>query len=324
MTGGAGMRVGSLFSGAGGLDMAVEEVFGAETMWHSELDPAASKVLAYRWPNVPNLGDITRVEWSDVEPVDILCGGFPCQDVSMAGKKAGLDGHRSGLWFTMRNAIAALRPQTVVIENVLGLVTSGAIGRVLSDLSSIGYAARWTVIAAGALGAPHLRRRVFIVATVGAAAPTKVDTTDYSVPRGLKLLPTPEAKNAHAGQDFARAGRPNSGGDDLVTAVVKGHQSGWEKYRPAIAKWELLTRPAPLPTGPTSTGAPRLNPAFSEWMMGWPEGWVTAIPGDQVALFGGPTGAITRTDQLKLCGNGVVPQQAAAAIRALSACEVAA
>lgn len=119
------LRIGSLFSGAGGLDMAVEQVFGGRTVWHCELDEAASSVLAHRWPGVPNLGDITVVDWSTVEAIEILCGGFPCQDVSPAGRRAGLkDGTRSGLWAMFAEAIAALRPKVVVIENVRGLLSA--------------------------------------------------------------------------------------------------------------------------------------------------------------------------------------------------------
>lgn len=119
------LRIGSLFSGAGGLDMAVEQVFGGHTVWHAEIDDAASKVLAHRWPGVPNLGDITTVDWSTVEAIDVLCGGFPCQDVSPAGRRAGLkDGTRSGLWAMFAGAIAALRPKAVVIENVRGLLSA--------------------------------------------------------------------------------------------------------------------------------------------------------------------------------------------------------
>lgn len=121
------MRIGSLFSGAGGLDRAVEEVFSGTVAWQSEIDPAASKVLAHRFPGVPNLGDITAVDWADVPPVDVLCGGFPCQDVSAAGKRAGIkDGTRSGLWSVFAEAIDALRPQWVVVENVRGLLSATA------------------------------------------------------------------------------------------------------------------------------------------------------------------------------------------------------
>jgi DNA (cytosine-5)-methyltransferase 1 len=118
-------HIGSLFSGAGGLDLAVEAVFGGRTIWHCENDVAASKVLAFRSPGVPNLGDIMAVDWSTVEAVDILCGGFPCQDLSAAGGRAGLyRGTRSGLWAHMAEAIDALHPAIVVIENVGGLLSA--------------------------------------------------------------------------------------------------------------------------------------------------------------------------------------------------------
>ncbi len=131
------MRIGSLFSGAGGLDLAVMRAFGGRVVWHAEIEwltdsktgkvrpNAAVKVLAHHWPDVPNLGDISAVDWSTVEPVDILCGGFPCQDVSTAGLRAGIaEGTRSGLWAMFAKAIAALRPKLVVIENVRGLLSA--------------------------------------------------------------------------------------------------------------------------------------------------------------------------------------------------------
>lgn len=181
------MKIGSLFTGSGMLDKAVEAAFGGYTVWHSEIDPNASKVLAYHYPHIPNLGDITKVNWDDVEPVDILCGGFPCQDVSAAGKGAGLEaGTRSGLWSVFVEAIDRLNPKIVVIENVKGLLSAKAtrsahlesdlagvgtrplraLGAVLGDLSERGYAAKWTTVPASEAGAPHRRERVFILATV--------------------------------------------------------------------------------------------------------------------------------------------------------------
>jgi DNA (cytosine-5)-methyltransferase 1 len=181
------MKIGSLFSGAGMLDKAVEAVFDAETVWFSEIDPAASKVLAYHHPHIPNLGDITKVDWTTVQPVDILCGGFPCQDVSAAGKQAGLQaGTRSGLWSVFVEAIDVLQPKIVVIENVKGLLSAKATrsahvesngsgvgntdrslraaGAVLGDLSERGYDAKWCTVPASDAGAPHRRERVFILA----------------------------------------------------------------------------------------------------------------------------------------------------------------
>ncbi len=120
-------RVGSLFSGYGGLDLAVEEVFDARTVWFSEINDPVARVFAHHWPDAPNLGDVTAIDSSTVEPVGVLCGGFPCQDVSTVGKRAGLvPGTRSGLWAHMATAIEALQPEWVVIENVRGLLSASA------------------------------------------------------------------------------------------------------------------------------------------------------------------------------------------------------
>lgn len=122
------LRVGSLFSGYGGLDLAIEHTLGAETIWFSEINKPVARIFSHHWPDAPNLGDITTIDWRDVEPVDVLCGGFPCQDVSTVGKRAGLaPGTRSGLWSYMAAAIEALQPRLVVIENVRGLLSSPAI-----------------------------------------------------------------------------------------------------------------------------------------------------------------------------------------------------
>ena len=121
-------RIGSLFSGYGGLDLAVEHATGGETVWFSELTAPAAGIFTHHWPTAPNLGDISTIDWTKVEPVDILCGGFPCQDISTVGKQAGLaPGTRSGLWSFMATAIEALQPRYVVIENVRGLLSARAV-----------------------------------------------------------------------------------------------------------------------------------------------------------------------------------------------------
>ncbi|WP_292698495.1 DNA cytosine methyltransferase [Microbacterium sp. 69-10] len=120
-------RIGSLFSGYGGLDLAVEHLTGGETIWFSELNEHVARVFSHHWPDAPNLGDISAIDWATVPPVDVLCGGFPCQDVSTVGKQAGLaPGTRSGLWSFMASAIEALQPELVVIENVRGLLSAPA------------------------------------------------------------------------------------------------------------------------------------------------------------------------------------------------------
>ena len=122
------LRIGSLFSGYGGLDLAVEYATGGETIWFSEINTPSIRVFASHWPGIPNLGDISTIDWATVPPVDVLIGGFPCQDVSTVGKGAGLaPGTRSGLWSHMVAAIDALQPKHVVIENVRGLLSAPAI-----------------------------------------------------------------------------------------------------------------------------------------------------------------------------------------------------
>ena len=182
------MKIGSLFSGYGGLDLAVSRVFDAEVVWHCEWEDAPSAVLEAHWPGVPNYRDVSKVDFTLVERVDILTGGFPCQDVSLAGKRKGLsEGTRSNLWFEFLRAIETIRPQFVVIENVRGLLsakadsdleleTSGldykpglpvlrAGSIVAGSLADIGYDCKWTTIRASDAGAPHRRERVFILAT---------------------------------------------------------------------------------------------------------------------------------------------------------------
>lgn len=377
------MRSGELFAGVGGLGMAVDEVFGTTAAWFCEFDQAPSKVLAYRHPGIPNYGDVTAVDWKNTPRVQVLAGGFPCQDVSLAGRRRGMgEGTRSGLWSEYARAIDTIRPDWVVIENVRGLLSADAnsyvepcplcvgddtghvlraLGAVLGDLADLGFDAEWTGIRASDVGAPHGRFRVFILAwpaertttdagggrgrrgTVasgrgaGAWADVAVDGTDPrddGRPEGVTLLPSPRTT------DMNGPGVHGTGGQDLRTTIsllptttaMDAHASGgsvpenktltdaivrrddvgaaWGPYATAIARWEsVLGRPAPDPVRYDGRGGkPRLNPELTEWMMGWPAGWVTS-----------PEIGLSRVEQLKACGNGVVPQQAAAALRELLA-----
>ncbi len=155
------MKVGSLFSGIGGLDLGLERA-GMDVIWQSEIDPYACKILDKHWPTVPNLGNIKEIDWSQVERPDVICGGYPCQPFSTAGKRQG-EGDARHLWPWVRECIAELRPRYAVLENVRGHLSLG-FGTVLGDLASIGYDTEWQVIPAAAVGAPHRRDRVFIVA----------------------------------------------------------------------------------------------------------------------------------------------------------------
>lgn len=229
-------RVGSLFSGYGGLDMAVCKVFDATVAWHCEIDQAASRILAHHW-DVPNLGDITAVDWHRVEPVDILAGGFPCQDLSAAGRRAGLrPGTRSGLWQHMTYAIAELRPQLVVIENVRGILSAPAhsdmepcpwclgddgaqpavraLGAVLGDLATLGYDARWCGVRASDVGAPHQRFRIFVVAA-------DAERGGVQRRRGRRALVGAPRSDQGEGHQWQRDGDAAFGGGSAAADTVR-------------------------------------------------------------------------------------------------------
>jgi len=155
------LTVGSLFSGIGGLDLGLERA-GMKVIWQSEIDPYCCKVLRKHWPEVPNHGNIKEIDWQTVERPDVICGGYPCQPFSQAGKRQGENDPRH-LWPWVREAISALRPKYAILENVRGHLSLG-FQTVLGEMASIGYDARWDCIPAAALGAPHLRDRLFIVA----------------------------------------------------------------------------------------------------------------------------------------------------------------
>ncbi|MFJ4409226.1 DNA cytosine methyltransferase [Streptomyces sp. NPDC088910] len=158
----AGLRLGSLCSGYGGLDMAVQAVFGGSLAWVADNDPGAARILAHHHPHVPNLGDLTAVDWTGVEPVDVVCGGYPCQPFSSAGKRKGTADARH-IWPHFTTALRVLRPQLGIFENVAGHIRLG-LDAVLADLAGIGFDAEWTTLRASDVGAAHQRKRLFILA----------------------------------------------------------------------------------------------------------------------------------------------------------------
>lgn len=156
------LTFGSLFAGIGGFDLGFERA-GMRCEWQVEIDPYCQRVLAKHWPNVRRWDDVRTFPPAGDWNVDVICGGFPCQDISNAGTRDGLDGDRSGLWFEFLRIIRLLRPSYVVVENVAALLERG-IGVVLGGLAGIGFDATWEVLSACAFGASHTRRRLFIVA----------------------------------------------------------------------------------------------------------------------------------------------------------------
>jgi DNA (cytosine-5)-methyltransferase 1 len=338
--------VGSLCTGVLGLEMAVRAVLGGRVVWVAENDPAAGKVLAHHHPGVPNLGDITATDWAAVEPVDVLTAGFPCQDISSAGKRAGIEGSRSGVWRHVAHAVRDLRPRLVLLENVSALLVRG-IDVVLADLAALGYVGSWRCIRASDVGAPHRRERVFILAwpAVGyadglnregrSAAGQQGETGSPAGPAAdadgdaVRQQPEPEPRSGrtpvtglprsergaatHSNGNGRPRGSERHGEPDAGIAApqrhdVVGRVLDWGQYGPAVERWErVLGRAAPAPTEPAPRGGQRLSPRFVEWMMGLPAGHVTAVPG------------LSRNAQLRLLGNGVVPQQGAYALRQLLA-----
>jgi DNA (cytosine-5)-methyltransferase 1 len=155
------VRFGSLFSGIGGFDLGLERA-GMECAWQVEIDEFCRKVLAKHWPDVPKYGDVRDVGAHNLEPVDLICGGFPCQPVSSSGKRLAQDDER-WLWPEFARVVRELRPDIIVLENVADLLHRG-FGDVLGDLATLGYDAEWDVLPACALGSPQRRERVFVVA----------------------------------------------------------------------------------------------------------------------------------------------------------------
>src|SRR5690606_34510261 len=309
------LRLGSLCTGYGGLDLAAETVLGPLThAWHAEIDPHAAKVLAHHWPDVPNLGDLTAVDWARVEPVDVLTAGYPCQPLSLAGPRAGMNDER-WIWDGIYAAICALRPRLVLLENVAGHLSLG-FGRVLGCLAAAGFDAEWGCFRASDVGAPHRRERVFIVAWPatdpprlghcwhgGTASGGRIQAAAVAGGAGageLTLLPTPTAARYGYNQS------PSPGAAVRPSLDSLAREDRWGQYAPAIARWaQVIGRPAPDPTEPGRDGRPRLSPRFVEWLMGLPPGHVTDHVGCAAAL--------------RTLGNGVVPQQAAHAYAELLA-----
>ena len=207
------LRIGSLATGYGGLDTAVQEVLDAELAWVSDIDPGACKILAHHFPDVPNLGDLTAVDWATVEPIHILTAGYPCQPFSQAGRRKGLDDPRH-IWPWIADAIRHLRPRLVFLENVAGHLGLG-FDAVLGDLASLGYDAQWVSLRAADVGAAHGRRRLFVAAYPrGEPRLERRFATPGETPRGwplgepagcdrapLVLLPTPAAGAFNDGED---------------------------------------------------------------------------------------------------------------------------
>ncbi len=284
------LTVGSLFSGIGGLDLGLERA-GMEVRWQSEIDPYCSRVLAKHWPDVPNLGDVTKVDWNDVERVDLICGGFPCQPQSYAGKRLGNLDER-WLWPEFARCLRVLRPRFVLLENVPGLLTLG-FGEVAGDLAELGYDFEWDCIPAAAVGAPHLRFRVFLVA--------------HADGRGLEERSEPDGGAREPGRwapfgNDARRLRPHVADANGERLEGLGRAGLREAQREFVAS-----------DGGTIPDADQERRGWRAGVFG-PSGWRQladcgqwpAEPPVRRVAYGVPS----RVDRLRALGNAVVPQVA--------------
>ena len=283
------LTFGSLFAGIGGLDLGLERA-GMVCKWQVEIDTYCLKVLEKHWPNVRRYGDVRECGSHNLEPVDLICGGFPCQDVSHAGKRAGLkEGTRTGLWYEFARIIRELRPGWVLAENVPGLlsVDSGrGMGTVLRNLAESGYDAEWDCIPAAAFGAPHLRYRVFIVANAEGERcreegqlceqpPQRIASGSQVLAYSAFLKPG-QQNTQSGGQDFSPGGRDSRGCE--------------EPGRKALADASRTRLERPWLFGAT--------PDRSHW-------WAVEPKVGRVAH-----GIPSRVDRLRCLGNAVVPQLA--------------
>lgn len=323
----------SLFSGAGGFELGAELIGGCNVVGQSEIDPQACQVLAGRWPDVPQLGDIRAIDGRDLR-VDVVSAGFPCQDLSLAGRRAGLTGARSGLWWEVARILDETRATWLCAENVPGLLSADpgrAMGAVVGSLADLGMVGAWRVLDAQHFGVPQRRRRVFILARrAGASGPHPVEILfDSRGCGGSAQSGGPSGSDSSARTQGGAEGRRGTvgaltakqGGPDDNSAQA-GHLIGTltTKFRGVeeAAAGQLIpvdlvqvtsaanrARCLPgsvAPTPPVSvlTGGAavrRLMPIECERLMGWPDHHTA------------PAGADTH--RYRLCGNGVVAPLAA-------------
>ena len=279
------MTIGSLFSGIGGLEKGLEIAGLGPVLWQVECDPFCRRVLERHWPGATRFEDVCDVSAAELAPVDLICGGFPCQDVSSAGKGAGLAGERSGLWREFARIVGELRPSWVVVENV----ASGArrwVDAVVRDLGQLGYATLPVPLSAADVGAPHRRARIFLV--------------------------------AHAERESLRLEQRRRGGEGWRGAPIPGHDGGSRnaahahrdsEHAGAIDGQVAGSPPATDAGGEGLQGAEHQG-ASPQWAVPARRAWAAdAMPKPALCrVDDGPAAWLHRNDRLRALGNAVVPQ----------------
>jgi DNA (cytosine-5)-methyltransferase 1 len=309
------MRVLDLFSGIGAFSLGLERA-GMQTVAFCEIDPFCRRVLAKHWPEVPCYDDVRsltadRLRGDGID-VDLICGGFPCQDISIAGRAAGIDGERSGLWREYARLIGEIRPRHVIVENVAALLGRG-LGDVLGDMAALGFDAEWHCIPASAVGAPHQRDRIWIVA-------------DANRHDGEGRGAASDAGNGGSSGQTRRAGEPvGTGRPAHVVADAEDvgrqwiAQPGWEARHGAErcgGRHMGFARSAGLQIGPRT---------LREWAHAATTGtgWWATEP-DVGRVVDGPASRVDRRKRIIGLGNSLVPQIPELIGRAILATELAA
>lgn len=287
------MTVGSLFSGIGGFDLAAERVWGSgRVRWQVEIDPFCSRVLTKHWPDVPRFGDIRELTGAELEPVDVVCGGFPCQPVSTAGKRRGA-GDSRWLWPEMLRMVAAVKPAWVVAENVPGLLGLG-LDEVLSGLEAAGYEVGAVGVPALAVGAPHVRQRLWIVAHDHGIGWSRRGTSGGSAQDAAGRPAGDEVGNSRSAVSNANGlGRGERGRLGTLPRRQAGQETVGSCANASSARLPQPGHEALLGAGRRDEGR-----AVAE------RGWWTVEPGMGRVAHGVPA----RVDRLRSLGNAIVPQ----------------
>ena len=291
---GAAMKVLDLFSGIGAFSLGLERA-GMRTVAFCEVDPFCCSVLAKHWPDVPVLADVRNPEFPDA---DVICGGFPCQDVSRAGKRAGVTGERSGLYRELVRAVRMVRPKHAIMENVAALVDDG-LDIVLGDLAEIGFDSEWDCVPASAIGAPHQRDRVWIIAHDAANAASVqrfgCDHNPRSTGEGVGSLPEPRnsyrQNAAHSTSIGFGKGRPPDS-FAWIRDATRWHTG--HAYRTGFSEREGQRNNAHQEREAAERAA-----NADVWQSHWP---------CEPALLGVDDGVAYRVERVKALGNTLVPQ----------------
>jgi DNA (cytosine-5)-methyltransferase 1 len=302
-------RVLDLFSGIGGFSLGLERA-GMRTVAFCEVDKKCQLVLKKHWPTVPIFDDVTSLKANEInEPIEIICGGFPCQDISVAGHGAGLKGERSGLWWEFHRLIEEIKPSWAIIENVSALRSRG-LDQVLGSLSEIGYDAEWHCITASSVGAPHRRDRIWIVAypkCVGweSRSSKSRKLTDekpsyqFDNRREGCSKPEPSQEMAHANLKRSQGGSNSRSSESVGESGPQSTGSSSARQSQTLAYSESTGLERRLFGGDHESALTR----FRESRRAVQTNWITEPDVGRVAH-----GVSGRVDRLKQLGNAVVPQ----------------